>query len=201
LAVIALLAALLALACIHGTSGNHAASPAPETASQHNNVAKLVAEFLSRARRVYTEAAASGETRARVSLSGLAETIVTDSSIVNNSFIRVDGKLYRCAVLRFYSRSLGVDIEPARTPLGPDTYIELLPRSPGITYTGGTPYSYLLHTSDESCRFTVWVIGFTIQSYKLYGYTENLCATKTVLAALFMGLDEFLWLVLEEAEE
>jgi len=107
-----LLAALLALVSIHGTSGGHAASPAPETASQHDNVARLVAEFLSRARRVYTEAAASGETRARVSLSGLAETIVIDPIIVNSSFIRVDGNLYRYAVLRFYLRSLGVDIEP-----------------------------------------------------------------------------------------
>jgi len=90
-------------------------------------------------------------------------------------------------VLRFYLRSLGVDTEPARIPLGPDTYIELLPRSPGITYTGGIPYSYLLHTGGGSCRFTVWVIGITIQSYEPYWYTENLCSTKVVLVALITG--------------
>ena len=85
-----------------------------------------------------------------------SEGSLASARVVNETVMLICGRPYRYAILQLYDGRTGFTFAPSQVEAG-GFAARLLPNPPNVTYTGGTPYTYLITYDNETYRYTFWI--------------------------------------------
>jgi len=167
------------------------------TISKHtigNNITCLVEKFLYEARSVYLGKACPRDVFVcnKPNVDNFTLAVIFNATI-KGDVMKINGVRYKFIVVRYYDKEKNVSIFPKKIAHG-DICIEYIPRNKSVTYTGGLPYTYIVHVGNKTYKFTFWYIGFFISSFSILGTSysySNVCAIE-----IYLGRNHYLWLIL-----
>ena len=132
-------------------------------------------KILERARDVYLDALRRNNTRGIfvcAPYSNLSKTLILDTTIVNETTLLIGHRAYRYIVVHIYDAESKLDFMPKKILVG-NMLARLVPRNKSVTYTGMTPYEYLVSYAGRVYRASFWSITYIDASYNL-----TICTSK-----------------------
>ncbi|MEB2793792.1 MAG: hypothetical protein LRS41_07060 [Caldisphaeraceae archaeon] len=100
-----------------------------------------------------------------------------NTTIVNETTIRIGKELYRYVVFRLYNTNnkLGFYFAPKRISIDNIEVKLLPPRNTTVTSTAGPVFNYLIKYGNETCRVGLGIVYFDTYNSSLTGFTLNPC--------------------------
>jgi len=131
--------------------------------------------FLEEARDIYLNSLRNNGTRAILiyePYSNLSKMFILNTTIVNETTLSIDHTAYRYMVVHVYDAESRQNFMPQRIQIN-SMLIELLPKNKSITYTGMTPYDYLVSYESNSYKVSFLSTSFVEASYYLTVSTDR----------------------------
>ncbi len=103
--------------------------------------------------------------------------LLLNTTIVNETTIRIGKELYRYVVFRLYNTNnkLGFYFAPKRISVDNIEVKLLPPRNTTVTSTAGPVFNYLIKYRNETCRVELGIVYFDTYNSNLTGFTLNPC--------------------------
>ena len=123
-----------------------------------------------------------------------SEGSLASARVVNETVMLICGRPYRYAILQLYDGRTGFAFAPSQVEA--DGFVaRLLPNPLNVTYTGGTPYTYLITYGNETYRYTFWITTIYPMT-AVYNLGGDVYAVQVLVTYLHTNTFSYAFLVL-----
>jgi len=129
-------------------------------------------KILGQAREIYLNAIRNNETLP-ISIDNFSKMLILNSTIVNETTLYMNNTDYTYVILQVYNANNNFTFCPQRIEIN-NISVELIPKNPSVTYTGGTAFNYMINYDNNSYNATFYFIGFMFSSFNLTASTQNI---------------------------
>lgn len=106
--------------------------------------------------------------------SELDTALILNSTIVNETTLRVGNATYKYVIVQAWDNERHVRVEPEEIKVS-NVIIERVPENKSVTTTGGTVYDYLIRVGNRVCRARFYYIGFQVATGNLTSLSYRIC--------------------------
>jgi len=128
--------------------------------------------ILGQSREIYLNAIRNNETLS-ISIDNLSKLLILNSTIVNETTLYMNNTDYTYVLLQVYNANNNFTFCPQRIEINTIS-VELIPKNPSVTYTGGTAFNYMINYENHSYNATFYFIGFMFSSFNLITSTNTI---------------------------
>jgi len=106
--------------------------------------------------------------------SELDVALILNSTIVNETTLRVGNTTYEYVVVQAWDDQRNLRVDPEEIKVN-NVIIERVPENKSVTTTGGTVYDYLVRVGNRTCRARFYYIGFQVAAGNLTSFSYRIC--------------------------
>jgi len=128
--------------------------------------------ILGQAREIYLNAIRNNETRS-ISIDNFSKMLILNSTIVNETTLYMNNTDYTYILLQVYNANNNFTFHPQRMEIN-NILVELTPKNSSVTYTGGTPFDYIINYDCNLYNATFYFVGFMFAQFYLTASTQNI---------------------------
>ena len=128
--------------------------------------------IIEQAREIYLNAIRNNETSS-ISIDNFSKMLILNSTIVNGTTLYMNSTAYTYVVLQVYNANNNFTFCPQRIEIN-NVSVELIPKNPSVTYTGGTAFNYMINYDNNSYNVTFYFVGFMFAQFYLTASTQNI---------------------------
>jgi len=128
--------------------------------------------ILEQAREIYLNAIRNNETLS-ISIDNLSKLLILNSTIVNETTLYINNTDYTYILLQLHNANNNFTFCPQRIEIN-NVSVELLPKNPSVTYTGGTIFNYMINYDNNTYNASFYFIGFMFSSFNITASAQNI---------------------------
>jgi len=136
--------------------------------------------ILRQAREIYISAIRINESQL-ISIDNFSKMLILNSTIVNETTLCMNNTDYTYILLQVYNANSNFTFCPQRIEIN-NVSVELLPKSPSVTYTGGTAFNYMINYDGNLYNVTFYFAGFMFSSFYITASAQNIAQCYIVAA-------------------